>query len=60
MSIINYEIIKFEYKLNSNINKKLLVIFIFKRKKYIMLKILPLLSLLIKNILKSLLLSILL
>ena len=60
MSIINYKIIKFEYKLNSNVNKKLLVIFIFKGKKYIMLKILLLLPLLIRNILKGLLLLILL
>ena len=29
MLIINYKIIKFEYKLNLNINEKLLVIFIF-------------------------------
>jgi len=60
MLIINYEIIKFEYKLNLNISEKLLVIFIFKGKKYIMLKILLLLLLLIKNMLKNLLLLILL
>ena len=33
--IINYKIIKFEYKLNLNINKKLLIVFIFKGKEYI-------------------------
>jgi len=59
MSIINYKIIKFEYKLNLNVNEKLLVIFIFKRKKHIILKVLLLLLLSIKNISKSLLLSIL-
>ena len=59
MLIINYKIIKFKYGLNLNVNEKLLVIFIFKGKKYIMLKILLLLSLLIRNILKSLLLLIL-
>ena len=60
MLITNYKIIKFEYKLNLNINKKLLAILIFKGKKYIILRILSLLSLLIRNILKGLLLLILL
>jgi len=59
MLIINYKIIKFKYGLNLNVNEKLLAILIFKEKKYIMLKILLLLSLLIRNILKSLLLLIL-
>jgi len=35
MSITNYKIIKFEYKLNLNVGEKLLIIFIFKKKKYI-------------------------
>jgi len=60
MPIINYEIIKSEYRLNSNVNKKLLVVLIFKGKKYIILKVLLLLLLLIKNISKDLLLLILL
>ena len=59
MLIINYEIIKSKYKLNLNINEKSLIILIFKRKKYIILKILLLLPLSIKNIFKSLLLLIL-
>ena len=59
MLIINYEIIKFEYKLNLNINKKLLVISIFKGKEYMILKTLLLLSLSIKNMSKSLLILIL-
>jgi len=58
MLIINYKIIKFEYKLNSNINKKLLIIPIFKGKKYIMLRVLLLLLLSIRNILRGLLLLI--
>ena len=60
MLITNYKIIKFEYKLNLNINKKLLVISIFKGKEYIILKALLLLLLLIRNILKGLLILILL
>ena len=60
MLIINYKIIKFEYELNLNVDEKPLTIFIFKGKKYIMLKILLLLPLLIRNILKGLLLLILL
>jgi len=60
MLIINYKIIKFKYRLNSNINEKLLVIFIFKGKKYMILKVLLLLLLLLKNILGDLLLLILL
>jgi len=60
MLITNYKIIKFEYRLNLNINEKLLIIPIFKGKEYIMLKVLLLLLLSIKNMLKSLLLSILL
>jgi len=59
MLIINYEIIKSKYKLNLNINEKSLIILIFKRKKYIILKILLLLPLSIRNISRSLLLSIL-
>jgi len=60
MLIINYKIIKSKYKLNLNINEKLLIIPIFKGKKYIILKTLLLLSLLIRNILENLLLLILL
>jgi len=59
MLIINYKIIKFEYELNLNVDEKPLTIFIFKGKKYIMLGVLLLLSLSIKNISKSLLVSIL-
>jgi len=60
MLIINYKIIEFKYELNLNVNKKLLIIPIFKGKKYIILKVLLLLLLLIKNILRGLLLLILL
>jgi len=59
MPIINYKIIKFKYRLNLNVNKKLLIILIFKGKKYIILKVLSLLLLSIKNIPRSLLLLIL-
>ena len=60
MLIINYKITKFEYKSNLNLNKKLLIISISKRKKYIILKILSLSLLSIRNIFKNLLLLILL
>ena len=60
MPITNYKIIKFKYKLNLNINEKPLIIPIFKRKKYIMLKALPLLSLSIRNMPENLSLSTLL
>ena len=58
MLITNYKIIKFEYELNLNVNKKLLIILISKRKKYIMLKALPLLLLPIRNMLRGLLILI--
>jgi len=54
MLITNYKIIKSEYKLNLNVNKKLLVILISKGKEHIILKILSLLLLLIKNMLENL------
>ena len=53
MLITNYKIIKFKYKLNSNVNEKLLTVPIFKEKKYIILKILLLLLLLIPLQLKT-------
>jgi len=54
--ITNYEIIKFEYKSNLNVNEKLLVVFIFKGKEYIILRVLSLLLLSTRNISKGLLL----
>jgi len=60
MLITNYKIIKFKYELNSNVNEKPLIVFIFKGKKYIIFEVLSLLPLLTRNISEDLLLLILL